>query len=283
MRASFITAIMAAMTFGLAPAAAEEPQQPPPSSEGPAQDLGFAGPAQRQGWTVDTGAAVVVSPFYEGGEDYRVLTVPYARASFGRDRVSISFPDGLRYNIQNKPYLSYGVGLNVGFGRDEEDDRILRGLGDVDRSFGPQVFGSLAISRRTSLSGSLFADIADGHGGITASTQVNYFLTTPGPKGFTRVSAGLEFADDSYNETLFGISDEQAANSAAAGVGLPAYEANGGLNRVTLGLFYLRPVAKNVSFIFIGSAGQLVGDAADSPIVQQDTAVTSIASLAYRF
>lgn len=270
---SLVLALFAIVVMAGALSAPAEARQPAEGRGGPPP----------QGWQVQVGGAVVSGPFYPGGEDIRVLPVPYARVTLDRDAFSVSFPDGVRYALARTRRATFGIGANVAFGRDEEDDAILRGLGDVNAGFGPQIYGSYRLTRRISLNGEVFADIADGHEGVVARANIGYRVLGPGRQGLLMVSAGVEGGDENYASSFFGIDEAQAAGSAATGVGLPIYEAGAGLTEANVSAFYTRPVTRSVNLVVVGGLGQLVGDAADSPVVQDELQPRLITALAYTF
>lgn len=238
--------------------------------------------AQR-GWNTQVGVGVFAAPFYPGADDYRVLPIPFARVAYNGDRFSLGFPDGVRYAVVKTQRVTLGGGLNFGFGRQEENDLILRGLGDVEPSFGPQVFGAVQLTPRLGLTGQVFADVADGHGGVLGDVGVRYRVFGPGRRGVLFASAGAQIADSNFTTTFFSISEAQAQASAAAGVGLQRFDAAAGVTEASFGLIYTRPISRRVRWIANVNAGRLVGDAADSPVTQAAFQARVFSGLAVAF
>lgn len=264
--AVLVLAIAAALL--LPPLAHAQPAGGPPSQDS----------EEKTGWSMQVGGAVLVSPHYRGDEDYRVLPVPFLSASYG-ERLTVSFPRGLRYDIDNEGAFQFGAGLNIEPGREEADAGILQGLGDVGLAVGPQAYASYKVGP-VKLSAEAFTDVADGHGGshidIGASMPV-YFSRK---WGIVRASVTAEFGDDAYVSSLFGIDADQASTSLS---NLPEYDTGAGLTELSVSLNHIKPFEGDWTLVTIVSAGQLQGDAADSPIVLSETQIFALTAFTRSF
>ena len=229
-----------------------------------------------QDFDLTVGAAAGVGPDYEGADSYEAAALPFFELSW-RDRIFVGL-DGIRAlnplteNIRIGPLLSYDGG------RDEDDDDDLDGLGDVDGSitlgvvaemtFGPYQFGARVEKA------------VDGHTGWSAALSAgrNFQISE-------RLSLNLaletSLADEDYMNDFFGITALQSERS-----GLSRFDADAGFKDVgvSLGLNY----ALTDNWLLFASTGytRLVGDAADSPLVEDRGSPDQFSAMlggAYRF
>lgn len=141
-----------------------------------------------------------------------------------------------------------------------------------------RAFASSGIGPFT-LSAFVTQDLADNGHGLTVGADLEYRLRVS-PRLSVFGGPGVTWADDTHMETFFGVSEAQAARSAA---GLPRYDAGAGFRdvRVTLGA-----IALLTDSIFVQPrviVSRLVGDAADSPLTTSETQVTAFLIGGIRF
>jgi MipA family protein len=205
---------------------------------------------------------VEVSPAYFGSDDYQ----------FGPDVA-------VRLDYLRLPYgIEFGSARTVGFTtgwslqgsaryipeRDSDDYAQLDGLDDVDWSF--ELGMGVGYNQRNYRLFGVARYGVIGHNAWVAELgadgiayPVEGLTLTLGPR--------LEFGDRKFNDTYFGVSSEEAANSS-----LPEYEPGSGLYLagVELGARYLF----NERWGLEGAAGwgRLMNDAGDSPITEEGSA-----------
>lgn len=237
-------------------------------------DLGFFGSA----WQV--GGFVFVAPKYEGAKDYEVLGAPFI-APAGLDetsRVQFRGPDDLRFRAIE--FAGFEAGPLVGwrFDRDDNDAARLRGLGDVDGGFvaGAYVAYRLGpispfVSYHHQLSG-------DDTGGLIRFGAEGRVPLSPGISVLATV--GATYADDDFMDSYFEVT---AAQSAASVAGLGMYDAEASIKDVYLGLTSDIPLTDVWTLKLTGRYSRLVGDAADSPIVESEDQFFGGLGLSYRF
>lgn len=228
------------------------------------------------------GGVVVVAPKYEGSKDYRVigfpLIVPSGMAFGETGRVQFRGPDDLRLRVLDFNGFEVGPLLGWRFGRDEGDSRRLAGLGDVDGGF---VAGGFVAYRAGAFRAfvSYHRQVSGDDGGA---------LVRFGAEGRTRLTpslsllatAGASYADGTYMTSYFSISPLQSAASLA---GLPVYDAGSGFKDVFVGLSADIRLAPRWSLKLSGRYARLIGDAADSPIVESENQFTGGIGLTYSF
>lgn len=223
-------------------------------------------------WKVVLGGGALVAPKYEGSDEFDVQPIPFVTASFG-EHVTVD-PRGVSVNLYSLGDLTFSGQLGYDTGRKESDSEHLEGLGDIDMGavvggtltyeFGPaEVYGSL--SRIVGGSDGLQAEF-----GAKLSHDMERF----------RFSAGVSatWADETHMQAYFGVTAAQAARS-----GLPKYDIGAGFKRVDLELAATYAVTETWLVRGEVGVGYLLGEAADSPVVQEAFQPSVMILLGYRF
>jgi outer membrane protein len=212
-------------------------------------------------WSIIIGGGGAYMPDYEGSDDYEFQPVPFASVVYD-DFVFLSGPSVGVYLLNYEGFKA-GPIARYSFGRDEDDNHALEGLGEVDDSI--EVGGFLKYEIGIWSAGlTVTQDVAGGHEGLLAEATTG--IAVPLTENIrSSLEASASWADSNYMETYFGISPAQSARS-----GYDVYEADRGFKDVgvTLGLDYMF-----TERIGIGGRAQykrLLGDAADSPIVDNE-------------
>lgn len=252
----------------------------------------FADPAEAQdpaygssaggGFSLGVGGAVGVRPRYEGSDEYEVYGFPLVYPKFGGSglggRVKFRGVDDIRFKLLDAGGFEAGPLAGYAFGRDEDDGDLLRGLGDVDDGL---VLGAYAGYRL----GSVLFDVSyhqivtgddDGYQ-IRFGAEVERVIA-PGWRGVARV--GTTFADDNYTDSYFGITAAESRRSVA---GLQAYDGDAGIKDVHVELGLTWDVTERLQLKSGVRYGRLVGDAADSPIVESEDQFSALIGASYTF
>ena len=232
------------------------------------EDLQPETPAGR--WTVGVGGGYV--PRYEGSSEHAMGAVPVV--SYQRGGFSAS-ATGVRYNFTAGDAFRIGPRVSFRGGRREDQSDHLLGLGDISCGVGLGVFARWRLAPVL-----LQADVTHGVGGpkgtliaLGVSHGVNFSLANQLVLG-----ASFEWADTSYMQKFFGVDTTQSAAS-----GLPAYSASAGVKNYGANLTWAHAFSPEWFWLLGVNVKQLAGDAADSPVVQQQTIYGVISGLAYRF
>jgi outer membrane protein len=213
------------------------------------------------------GIGVGVIPDYEGSDEYTFGIAPFFRWTFQGERYVQLRANELSVNVLNSKYFQFGPLAAYKFGRSDVDDDVVDRMEDVDDTVELGAFGAFVLRNQQNVRQRFIADVDFLHdvGGVSES-----FRFSLGARYWHPVARRLDlmlgvrstFVTDDYMNTYFGVSSTDAARS-----GLPAFSADGGGKdvSVTLGsLFYLTES-------WVLGAGirysRLLGDAADSPIV----------------
>ncbi|MGQ9365740.1 MipA/OmpV family protein [Azospirillum sp. ST 5-10] len=231
-------------------------------------------------WSASLGVGGVVAPEYLGSDEMSISPVPlvdlrYRLGWTGLDTVFLNTGDGLGVTVLRRGPFSAGVSVNYASGRDEDDGDRLRGLGDIDgaargRLFVRADFGALGLS--------LDADRAFGaQDGTTLTMEASYSVDVTEALTVTgRVGATL--ADEDSQRQWFGVTASQATRS-----GLAAYQPDGGLQSGDVSITAAYALTPHWKLTARVGAVRLLGDAADSPIVEDETQPYGFLGVSYRF
>lgn len=223
-------------------------------------------------WAFSLGLVGGFSPDYEGSDDYEFGYGPNLAFSW-RDLI---FYKGktLGLNLLKMNNLKAGPILSWTSGRDEDDNDKLEGLGDVDSSIEA---GGLIAYRMKPMRFRLEVrqDINSGHEG--AMIEVSGGTGLPFDKQLVFLSIGTTWASEDYMESFFGVDAQQSAAS-----GLRAYNADAGFKDINVGLTGGYSITHRWRVGGKLEYKRLVGDAADSPIVDDENQFLVGVSLTYR-
>lgn len=209
----------------------------------------LATPAAAEQLAFELGAGVRTAPAYEGSSAYR--TGPTATGA-------VSTFQMLGLNIDRGDGLGFGFGPSFRYlgERSADDYGRLTGIDDVDAAVelggrisyrweSVEVWGAVrkGVTGHDGVVGDLGSDVVHAYG---QGTEV-------------RVGPRLSFANADYMDTYFGV---------PAGASLAAYDADGGLYKA--GLEFTVRHDYNEVWAVEGSLAwnRLVGDAGDSPVVE---------------
>lgn len=258
--------------------------------------LGFAGisPAlgqeeKPQGWGGHLILGGLAVPDYEGSEDYQFAPLAAGKLSYDDYYVEARGP-GLRANVLPGDLLPFGLefgpAISYRGGRGDVDNDRIDDLKNIDGTIEIGAFAKIFTDAgllpgdEVAFEIEWLSDVGGEHDGTTISFGPSYSFQ-PWEKVHLGISASATYASGNYNDTYFGIDADNARRS-----GLSQYDADGGIKDV--GLMVNAIYQWNEHWGITGMAGitQLVGDAADSPIVDDEGSATQGivgAGLLFRF
>ena len=185
--------------------------------------------------------------------------------------------EGLNVKVINQENFNAGVGIGADFGRDDDDGDRLRGLGDIDPTAEGRLFAEYNVGQ-ASAKIAFAQDLGDGHEGYTLDADAGYGFVMRETGTFIRPSVGTTYASEDYMQSYFGVNGSQSARS-----GLTQFESDAGFKDVNAGVFVMQKLNEHWSVNGIARYSQLLGDAADSPIVEDESQFQSGLFLAYTF
>lgn len=223
-------------------------------------------------WQVVLGGGIMMAPKYEGSDEFDLQPIPFITASLG-EHVKVD-PRGVSIEVYSLNDLTFSGQIGYDIGRKDDDSEHLRGLGDID--MGGVVGGTVTYEMGPA---EFYASLSRNIGG-SEGTEAKFGVDIVHFVDRFRFSAGLSatWADETYMETYFCVS---AAQSAASG--LPQYDIGAGFKRIDLDLSVTYGVTENWLVRGQIGLGHLIGDAADSPIVQEAFQPSGIVAIGYRF
>lgn len=240
---------------------AEEPGSSRPSAEMPM--------AEDKGWNGYLAAGALGVPDYEGSKDYQAAPLLAARLGYDSYYLEIQGLD-LRANLSPLSGLEFGPLVGWRSGRDDVENDRVDALRDIDGTVEVGAFINVSLFQVVHPSDELAfgVDVKTGVGddgeGTTVSLGPTYSFS---PLERLRLGIGISatFADSDYADTYFGIDPGDALRS-----GLTAYDADAGLKDLGISLKANYQLDEHWGITGFAGYTQLVGDAADSPIVDDE-------------
>jgi outer membrane scaffolding protein for murein synthesis (MipA/OmpV family) len=220
------------------------------------------------------GLGLAVMPRYDGAKDYHVVPFPNATLSRGE-----FFIDGLEAGMRIPLGENWVVGPLIGanLGRKEDDADRLNGLGNI--AVNAQL-GAFAHWHDGPLGAGLtFRQSAHAGYGNSVSADVSSIVFARG-SDHVRVAASTTWRNGPAMQTYFGIDDAQAQSSTAH---LPAYHASAGFSEVALQAQWQHQFDRHWALKGSLGVGALLGDAADSPIVERKASPFGTLGVSYQF
>lgn len=231
--------------------------------------------AREKDWQVTAGAGVLTRPDFPGSDSQEVLPVPALNITHG-DRWFLN-GDGLGAYLLKREQGSLSLSLGADVTRRKESDSAhLRGLGDVDRTAVARLKATRQLGPVTAIA-SIATDIADeGHGTVAELALQRQSTLTP--RLTLNYGVAARWIDDEYAESFFGVSALQSQRS-----GLARYQAESGIGDARLFVNAVYILSPRWILSTGAAVASLQGDAADSPIVEDDSYFTFDAAIMYRF
>jgi len=218
------------------------------------------------------GVGIGMMPDYQGSNDYMAGGAPFFKITLApkTDYYARLLATDLQVNIINSPVFRFGPAINYRFGRsDDVEDDVVKHMKEIDGTVEAGAFIGFQLvdkdnPRNRFLSQIEFlGDVGGEYEGWNIALSANYYFQVHKAVDLI-VGAGINYADDNYMETYFGVDQEDSDRTDNI---LPVYEADAGflMARVNVGavmhLSYQWHIAAGVQY------RPLLSDAADSPVV----------------
>ena len=206
------------------------------------------------------GAGIGTTPDYLGSNDYRLRIIPLVDFRY-KDILALK-GNRLQVNILHRKHIKAGPLLVLQFGREEKRNAILTGLGDISDAV---LAGGFVEGSYKGMFGSVeFRQALGGGQGASARFMLAQGLYQSKSKK-TRLIAAIRSNWNSrrWNQINFGVTPGQAFDS-----GLAAYAPGGGFSKLEIDILGRRQVTERWYLEWIVGYARLLGDAADSPLVE---------------
>lgn len=222
---------------------------------------------------IDIGGTVLLRQSYVGSDRTETNILPYLGLDnvYGFDLLGPT----LKYQL-----FDVGTGRGFGkwsvragpraafdFGRDSDDSPTLDGLEDIDSSL---LLGGYLRSSWGPVGFDIAAgqDVIGGHDGFLADFSLG--TRYPGNGWYIQPAVTLSWADGNYAQTTYGITAEQALNSA-----LGEFDSSSGFHQASATILGGFEINKDWNFTALFSYREALGDYRDSPIITAEDGSTS--------
>ena len=229
-------------------------------------------------WRVSAGFGVYALPEYTGSDELQVLPIPLINATY-KERFFFNVFDGLGSYIYKSDGFNLKSSISFAFGRDEDDAPNLAGTGDIDDAAAFKLKADYKIGKL-----SPFLSVQQyfgGTDGIQAEAGVEGFFTlgkNPYTSPSIMISVSAEYSDEDHMIGYFGVNNQQSINS-----GLPIYTPEAGFSAAKTQFSFIYPFAKKWAATATIQYSQLIGDAADSPLVIEENQISGGFFIIYNF
>ena len=225
-----------------------------------------ASPDARIDAVFELGAGAMVSPDYEGSDDYKPAPLWSLRLGNLYDPETYVSLVGTTLRSNLLPSEHWRLGVTARYVKDygDVDDDRVKDIHDTESAFlvgGTLGYDLLAGLRQDAvLELDALADAAHGNG-YTLTPRFR-FRTPVSDRLLFEATASGTWASGDYMENFFSVSPGDAARS-----GLRPYDASSGFKDVAFGASLTYSLTSHWSLTGLASYARLLGDAADSPIV----------------
>jgi len=230
---------------------------------------GKATMAAEEGWSGYLAAGAAAVPDYEGSKDYEAEPLIVGRLGYDSYYLELQGLE-LRANLSSLSRWEFGPLVGLRSGRDDVENDRVDALRDIDDTVEVGAFVKVSLYQLIHPTDELAfgvdvkTAVSDDGDGTTVSLGPTYRFSA-----LERLRLGLgisaTIADSDYFDTYFGIDGVDASRS-----GLSPYDADGGLKDIGISLNANYQMTDHWGVTGFACYTQLVGDAADSPIVDDE-------------
>ncbi|NBB92583.1 MAG: hypothetical protein GVY32_05375 [Gammaproteobacteria bacterium] len=241
--------------------------------------LAQSGAPAEKDWNVAVGAAGIFGSEFPGSDNEDFMAVPFIDVEY-KDRFFFNVPDGLGVNLideENDTGVGYRFGVAIAPEFEDRERSDAPNLPEVDMTALATAFGNLSVGSFTFGARVAHDVLGNGHDGSWAQFDLDW-SSRIGRSGFFSIGPFVRFADDDYMRSFYTV-----APGVSAGTGLPAFEAEGGLERIGARAIGVWRLTRQWELFGQIGVARLYGDAEDSPISVDDRSVSAIVAVAYRF
>jgi outer membrane scaffolding protein for murein synthesis (MipA/OmpV family) len=225
-------------------------------------------------WRFNIGAGALIEPNYEGAKRYEVLPSGVVDIRY-KDIAFLSDGEGLGINIVRGTSYRAGLAFSYDLGRGNTDDPRLRSLQTIGFTPEFKLFAEYFF-----LPFVLTGDVRQGlvgHQGLIADFGA-YVPVPLGSSLYLFAGPTVSLANGKYMKAYFGVTPAEAANSP-----LRPYSPTGGAKDVGFGLSAAYLLTDNWIIVANSAYERLLGQAGNSPIVEDKSQFTVDLNLVYHF
>jgi outer membrane protein len=209
---------------------------------------------------ISMGGGIGLAPDYEGSDDYELVPIPFVNVKWENGMfVNLEYRT-IRANLIPSDFWRLGLMANYRPKRSNvENDQVDR-LGNVGPALEVGPFAGIQY-KNWNVSVEVTTDVAEGHDGTLFTARSGYHWVTSDNLTIL-FGASTTYASNDYMASYFSIDLRESLNS-----GLPEYHADSGFKDINFSLKFVYGITDRWSARGIASYTRLVGDAEDSPVV----------------
>lgn len=225
-----------------------------------------ASPASAQdteadGWILTIGGGAQVVPKYPGSDE--VGFTPLVTGSLRREGRPLPYSapdDNFGFGVLGQD-SAFDFGPVVAFQPKREETDVGAAVGDVGFTVEPGAFVTMRVGDNFRLRAEARRAI-NGHDGWVGDLGAD-FMVRDGERTLFTIGPRARFGDGNYHDAYYSVTP-----AVALATGLPAYDAGGGFHSIGAIAGITHMVSRRFGVYGYVGYDRLVGDAADSPIVQ---------------
>jgi|APAra7269097080_1048540.scaffolds.fasta_scaffold00735_6 outer membrane scaffolding protein for murein synthesis (MipA/OmpV family) len=228
------------------------------------------------------GIAAGAVPKYFGSKDYHAVALPVFAVTV-QDWFFASSTDGIGARFASPSGLFGSAAVGYDLGRADANrtglpgSDHLRGMGDIKGSVVGIMQLGYAFSPRLSFTSTVRVPLTHRERGITSRTAMKYDFVKS-DRDVVSLDVGVLAGTSKYNQTFFGVTGTQSLSS-----GFSEYSSHAGVYAADSKVVWTHKLAPHWSTTSAISVTGLLGDAANSPIVQRRLSVYALSSINYTF
>ncbi len=239
--------------------------------------------------TITLGLGAGFAPEYEGANEYRPIPFIIARARVGARYFFGTDGNGLRADVVGSRFIEAGPALGFRFRRGSNaDDPVIALLPEVEQAVEVGGFANFNFpfpffeneKDALTIGASFLQDVVGAHEGFTINTSLRYRgLVTE--RLILQVGPFATYASEAFVDAYYGVSPPASTLS-----GLPVFDPDAGWKDVGFAFNSRYKFTDNWNINITLSGRRFLGDAEESPIIEQQGARTTAfggAALAYSF
>ena len=161
-------------------------------------------------WEVTVGFAPLITPEYEGADEYRVIPAPLVDIRY-QDKYFFNPYRGLGANLIHTRQVQAGPVMTYRLWQDEDSNPALKGLGNIPGTL--ELGGFINYYLRYIRLGADIKQGVNGHRGAIANFSAELYGKICEKIQYA-IGPRVAWADTSYMDTYFGIDAKQSARSA---------------------------------------------------------------------
>lgn len=226
------------------------------------------------------------APDYEGSDEFQPIPIVPISLRYKGYGVQTA-GQGVQFDLFGFEFINFGPTFQYRPGRDSGvEDRAVALLPEIDPAFEVGGFFEMNLpffapgQDAFTFIGRVSFDVSGSHDGYTIDSALRYSVPI-GNDVRLSIVGGTTLASENYNDTYFSVSP-----AAAAASGLTPFSADGGLKDISATVVATYFVSEHWGLSAIARYKNLLGDAADSPVVEdrgRRHQILGAVALVYRF